>query len=157
MSFCLVETFWLSQFIIRSWWLQVTGNLEDIAWLKMEGLGIRQYFSVPNFGGYCSWYPVHFTVLECVAVICWLIFGFNCNSCETFILLDSFSFGSDHSERGELVRIAANRAEQLFPGGFRLRAHVGDTVRPSLIFEIWSLCCYHILIQQEVHACLTCH
>ena len=34
--------------------LQVTGNLEDIAWLKMEGLGIRQYFSVPNFGGYCS-------------------------------------------------------------------------------------------------------
>jgi len=65
----------------------VTGNLEDIAWLKMEGLGIRQYFSVPNFGG----------------------------------------FGSDHSERGELVRIAANRAEQLFPGGFRLRAHVGDT------------------------------
>jgi hypothetical protein len=26
------------------------------------------------------------------------------------------------------VRIAAARAEQLFPGGFRLRAHVGDTV-----------------------------
>lgn len=65
----------------------VTGNLEDIAWLKMEGLGIRQYFSVPNFGG----------------------------------------FGSDHSDRGELVKIATARAEQLFPGGFRLRAHVGDT------------------------------
>ncbi|KAG0608234.1 hypothetical protein M758_8G090100 [Ceratodon purpureus] len=66
----------------------VTGNLEDIAWLKMEGLGIRQFFSIPNFGG----------------------------------------FGSDHSDRGELVRIAAARADQMFPGGFRLRAHVGDTV-----------------------------
>lgn len=27
------------------------------------------------------------------------------------------------------MRIASARAEQLFPGGFRLRAHVGDTVR----------------------------
>ena len=53
------------------------------------------------------------------------------------------------------MRIAANRAEQLFPGGFRLRAHVGDTVRTSLIFEILSLCYYHIMIQQ-VHTYLTC-
>jgi len=31
--------------------VQVTGNLEEIGWLKMEALGIRQFFSVPNFGG----------------------------------------------------------------------------------------------------------
>lgn len=65
----------------------VTGNLEDIGWMKMEGLGIRKYFTVPNFGG----------------------------------------FGSDHSDRGELVKIAATRAEKQFPGGFDLRVHVGDT------------------------------
>ncbi len=29
----------------------MTGNLEEIGWLKMEALGIRQFFSVPNFGG----------------------------------------------------------------------------------------------------------
>ncbi|XP_078166522.1 uncharacterized protein LOC144561433 isoform X1 [Carex rostrata] len=65
----------------------VTGNLEDIAWIKMEGLGLRKHFSVPNFGG----------------------------------------FGSDNIDRGELVKIAADRAEKLFPGGFDLRVHVGDT------------------------------
>ncbi|KAJ4772366.1 Phosphoglycolate phosphatase [Rhynchospora pubera] len=65
----------------------VTGNLEDIAWIKMEGLGLRKHFSVPNFGG----------------------------------------FGSDNIDRGELVKIAATRAEKLFPGGFDLRVHVGDT------------------------------
>ncbi|XP_058093806.1 uncharacterized protein LOC131239904 [Magnolia sinica] len=65
----------------------VTGNLEEIAWLKMEGLCIRKYFTVPNFGG----------------------------------------FGSDHIDRGHLVMIAADRAEKLFPGGFNLRVHVGDT------------------------------
>ena len=92
-----------------------------------------------------------FLILEGTALdtlfilLCWSVLqgfanlsvAFNCNNFGTLILLDSFSFGSDHSERGELVRIAANRAEQLFPGGFRLRAHVGDTVRPSLIFEIY--------------------
>ncbi|KAF8378170.1 hypothetical protein HHK36_029507 [Tetracentron sinense] len=65
----------------------VTGNLEEIGWLKMEGLGIKKYFTVPNFGG----------------------------------------FGSDHIDRGHLVKIAADRAEKLFPGGFDLRVHVGDT------------------------------
>eukprot|EP00897_Mesotaenium_endlicherianum_P005384 jgi/Mesen1/4874/ME000244S04054 len=66
----------------------VTGNLEEIAWLKMNGLGILQYFSVPNFGG----------------------------------------FGSDHVDRGELVKLAAQRATDRFPGeAFRLRVHVGDT------------------------------
>ncbi|KAG0490118.1 hypothetical protein HPP92_006981 [Vanilla planifolia] len=65
----------------------VTGNLEDIAWLKMEGLGIRRYFTAPNFGG----------------------------------------FGTDHTDRGELVKIAADRATALFPDGFGLRVHVGDT------------------------------
>ncbi|RWR83761.1 hypothetical protein CKAN_01252900 [Cinnamomum micranthum f. kanehirae] len=65
----------------------VTGNLEDIAWLKMEGLGIKKYFTVPNFGG----------------------------------------FGSDHIDRGQLVKIAADRAERIFPRGFDLRVHVGDT------------------------------
>jgi len=34
----------------------VTGNLEPIAWLKMEALGIKQYFSTPNFGGFGSDY-----------------------------------------------------------------------------------------------------
>ncbi|CAM6095374.1 unnamed protein product [Calypogeia fissa] len=65
----------------------VTGNLEYIGWLKMEGLGIRPFFSSPNFGG----------------------------------------FGSDNIERGELVRIAATRAEAFFPGEFSKRVHVGDT------------------------------
>ncbi|KAG6549402.1 hypothetical protein Mapa_009121 [Marchantia paleacea] len=65
----------------------VTGNLEEIAWLKMEGLGIKSYFSVPNFGG----------------------------------------FGSDHSDRGELVKLACSRAEAFYPGEFSLRVHVGDT------------------------------
>ncbi|ONK60845.1 uncharacterized protein A4U43_C08F23320 [Asparagus officinalis] len=65
----------------------VTGNLEEIGWMKMEGLGIQQYFTVPNFGG----------------------------------------FGSDHTDRGELVKIAAARAEKQFPGGFDLRVHIGDT------------------------------
>eukprot|EP01018_Ginkgo_biloba_P003154 Gb_22352 [translate_table: standard] len=65
----------------------VTGNLEEIAWMKMDGLGIRKYFTVPNFGG----------------------------------------FGSDHDDRGHLVQIAAERADKLFSGGFRLHVHVGDT------------------------------
>ncbi|XP_010248799.1 PREDICTED: uncharacterized protein LOC104591596 [Nelumbo nucifera] len=65
----------------------VTGNLEEIAWLKMEGLGIKKYFTVPNFGG----------------------------------------FGSDHIDRGHLVKIAADRAATLFSGSFDLRVHVGDT------------------------------
>lgn len=65
----------------------VTGNLEDIAWMKMEGLGIEKYFSVPHIGG----------------------------------------FGSDHIDRGHLVKIAAERAEKHFPGKFDLRVHVGDT------------------------------
>ncbi|GAB4840528.1 hypothetical protein Ancab_021296 [Ancistrocladus abbreviatus] len=64
----------------------VTGNLEEIAWIKMEGLDIKKYFSVPNIGG----------------------------------------FGSDHMDRGHLVKIAAERAEKIFPGGFDLRVHVGD-------------------------------
>ncbi|KAJ3687523.1 hypothetical protein LUZ61_016687 [Rhynchospora tenuis] len=65
----------------------VTGNLEEIAWIKMEGLGLRKHFTVPNFGG----------------------------------------FGSDNIDRGELVKIAAARAEKQFLGGFDLRVHVGDT------------------------------
>ncbi|XP_021747870.1 uncharacterized protein LOC110713729 [Chenopodium quinoa] len=67
--------------------LEVTGNLEEVAWMKMEGLGIEKYFSVPHIGG----------------------------------------FGSDHIDRGHLVKIAAERAEKLFPGKFDLRVHVGDT------------------------------
>ncbi|XP_028552162.1 uncharacterized protein LOC110102354 isoform X2 [Dendrobium catenatum] len=65
----------------------VTGNLEEIAWMKMEGLGIQKYFTIPKFGG----------------------------------------FGTDHTERGELIKIAANRANKLYPDGFDLRVHVGDT------------------------------
>lgn len=66
----------------------VTGNLEDIAWLKMQALGLKPYFSTPHFGG----------------------------------------FGSDHIERGELVKIAARRAAPLVEfGSFGLRIHVGDT------------------------------
>ncbi|XP_020575068.1 uncharacterized protein LOC110021073 [Phalaenopsis equestris] len=64
-----------------------TGNLKEIAWMKMEGLGIHRYFTVPNFGG----------------------------------------FGTDHTERVELIKIAANRANELYPEGFDLRVHVGDT------------------------------
>uniref|UniRef100_A0A7C8Z7L3 Phosphoglycolate phosphatase n=1 Tax=Opuntia streptacantha TaxID=393608 RepID=A0A7C8Z7L3_OPUST len=65
----------------------VTGNLEEIAWMKMEGLDIKRYFTVPHIGG----------------------------------------FGSDHIDRGQLVKIAAERAEKLFPARFDLRVHVGDT------------------------------
>lgn len=65
----------------------VTGNLEEIAWMKMNALGIKKCFSVPNFGG----------------------------------------FGSDHTERTELVKIAAVRAEKYFDRKFKLRFHVGDT------------------------------
>lgn len=37
-------------------------------------------------------------------------------------------FGSDHTNRGELVKIAARRAEASFPGAvFVTRVHVGDT------------------------------
>jgi phosphoglycolate phosphatase len=32
----------------------VTGNLEPIAWLKMEALGIKDCFSLPHFGGFGS-------------------------------------------------------------------------------------------------------
>eukprot|EP00850_Spirogloea_muscicola_P017316 SM000147S01135 [mRNA] locus=s147:344257:346298:- [translate_table: standard] len=66
----------------------VTGNLADIAWLKMEALGLKPYFTHPNFGG----------------------------------------FGSDHVERAELVRIAAQKAADLFPSAqICKRIHVGDT------------------------------
>ncbi|OVA20513.1 Lipase [Macleaya cordata] len=65
----------------------VTGNLEEIAWMKMDGLGLKKYFTSPNFGG----------------------------------------FGSDHTDRGQLVKIAAERAGKLFPVKFDLRVHVGDT------------------------------
>jgi hypothetical protein len=44
------------------------------------------------------------------------------------LLINVCSFGSDHWNRGELVNLAARRAVNHFPGGFRLRAHVGDTV-----------------------------
>ncbi|GAQ85910.1 hypothetical protein KFL_002600180 [Klebsormidium nitens] len=65
----------------------VTGNLEEIAWMKMMALGIYPFFSTPQFGG----------------------------------------FGSDHIERGELVKVARRRAEELFPGGIKSHFHVGDT------------------------------
>lgn len=67
----------------------VTGNLEPIAWAKMEKLGIAHLFTPPKFGG----------------------------------------FGSDHTERGELVRLAAERAESLlgFEAQSTRRWHFGDT------------------------------
>jgi phosphoglycolate phosphatase len=37
----------------------VTGNLEPIAWSKMEALGIRHLFSEPSFGGFGSDYCSH--------------------------------------------------------------------------------------------------
>ena len=68
----------------------VTGNLVEIAFLKMSALGIETLFSTPKFGG----------------------------------------FGSDHSDRGHLVRIAGERARALSPG-IRSAWHIGDTVRAS--------------------------
>jgi hypothetical protein len=38
------------------------------------------------------------------------------------------SFGSDHTDSEELVNLATMRATKCFPGGFRLRAHIGETV-----------------------------
>eukprot|EP00898_Chlorokybus_atmophyticus_P007713 jgi/Chlat1/7943/Chrsp68S07369 len=32
----------------------VTGNLQDIGWMKMDALGLKPYFTVPNFGGFGS-------------------------------------------------------------------------------------------------------
>lgn len=45
-------------------------------------------------------------------------------------------FGSDHVDRGQLVKTAADRAERIFPGGFDLRVHVGDTVREGHCFSV---------------------
>jgi hypothetical protein len=44
------------------------------------------------------------------------------------LFCNAFRFGSDNIDRGELVKIAADRADKLFSGGFDLRVHVGDTV-----------------------------
>jgi phosphoglycolate phosphatase len=67
----------------------VTGNLEPIAWAKMERLGIEHLFSLPRFGG----------------------------------------FGSDHTDRGVLVKIAAQRSESQDYNGVPhvKRFHFGDT------------------------------
>ena len=64
----------------------VTGNLQPIGWAKMEALGIKHLFSEPCFGGFGSDY---------------------CNP-----------DNSDQSwkDRAELVKIAAQKAEKLFPG-----------------------------------------
>lgn len=66
----------------------VTGNLQPIAWAKMERLGVAEYFTPPRFGG----------------------------------------FGSDHTDRGELVALAAARAQS---HGIDVdphrRYHFGDT------------------------------
>ncbi|XP_010682385.2 uncharacterized protein LOC104897241 [Beta vulgaris subsp. vulgaris] len=32
----------------------VTGNVEETAWMKLDALGIKKYFSVPYFGGFGS-------------------------------------------------------------------------------------------------------
>lgn len=78
----------------------VTGNLEPIAWRKMDTLGIKKYFTEKknNFIG---------------------------------------GFGSDHTERSELIKFAAQRSAEAFdlnvsemhkPGAvFKERAHFGDT------------------------------
>lgn len=34
----------------------VTGNVEEMAWIKMAGLGLLPFFSVPRFGGFGSEY-----------------------------------------------------------------------------------------------------
>ncbi|XP_021744140.1 uncharacterized protein LOC110710181 [Chenopodium quinoa] len=73
----------------------VTGNLEETAWMKLDALGIKKYFSVPHFGG----------------------------------------FGSDHMDRGHLIKIAAERAENLYPGKFDSRLHVGDTPNDIIAAE----------------------
>ncbi|KNA10062.1 hypothetical protein SOVF_147910 [Spinacia oleracea] len=73
----------------------VTGNLEETAWMKLDSLGIKKYFSVPRFGG----------------------------------------FGSDHIDRGHLIKIAAERAEKLYPGKFDSRVHVGDTPNDIIAAE----------------------
>uniref|UniRef100_A0A803M6W5 Uncharacterized protein n=1 Tax=Chenopodium quinoa TaxID=63459 RepID=A0A803M6W5_CHEQI len=74
---------------------EVTGNLEETAWMKLDALGIKKYFSVPHFGG----------------------------------------FGSDHMDRGHLIKIAAERAENLYPGKFDSRLHVGDTPNDIIAAE----------------------
>ena len=67
----------------------VTGNLQPIAWAKMERLGVSEYFTLPRFGG----------------------------------------FGSDHTDRGELVKLAATRAGELvdLDVASARRFHFGDT------------------------------
>ena len=34
----------------------VTGNVKEMAWIKMAGLGLLPFFSVPRFGGFGSEY-----------------------------------------------------------------------------------------------------
>ena len=67
----------------------VTGNLQPIAWAKMERLGVSDFFTPPRFGG----------------------------------------FGSDHTDRGELVKLAAERAKEYldFDVENGSRFHFGDT------------------------------
>ena len=54
----------------------------------------------------------------------------NCKDLSRSDFLSNCSrFGSDNTDRGELVKIAATRAKKLFPGEYSQRVHVGDTVK----------------------------
>ena len=75
-----------------------TGNLEPIAWEKMDALGLKDMFSTPRFGGFGSDY---------------------CSG--SLVSTDSWK------DRAELVRIAYTRGSELDQsGGIQRRFHVGD-------------------------------
>jgi phosphoglycolate phosphatase-like HAD superfamily hydrolase len=86
----------------------VTGNMQPIGWAKMEALGIRHLFTQPPFGGFGSDF---------------------CSGDVPADIVDSWR------DRAELVRVAARRAEELFPGGIGARFHVGDAPMDVLAAE----------------------
>lgn len=74
-----------------------TGNLEPIAWSKMEALGLKDMFTTPNFGGFGSDY---------------------CSG--------TSDPKQSYKDRAELVKIAAQRASSIANVQSMRRFHVGD-------------------------------
>lgn len=74
----------------------VTGNLQPIGWAKMEALGIKHLFTQPCFGGFGSDY------------------------------CSGNTEGMGWRDRAELVRIAAQRCQELCREPVVQRHHIGD-------------------------------
>lgn len=68
--------------------------------------------------------------------LCCLSAATDCMQCTSVCLVLWRSFGSDATDRGQLVAMAKKRAEREIPGpAIRKHLHVGDTVRHSHMKE----------------------